>query len=84
MATVKTIKDVDEDSWSEFKELASKNNMNMGKFFVEVVNSYKKNENTWKELLNGPKLLSDKEADEMMEIVANMRKEHGFRKIKWD
>ena len=80
MATVKTIKGVNDESWLEFRNLASRNNMNSGEFFEELVNNYKKtSKNTWKELLNAGKILSDKEADEMMEVVKKLRSERGFR-----
>jgi hypothetical protein len=80
MATVKTIKGVDDNAWTEFRALASKNRMNSGKFFEELIDNYKKNsEKTWKELLNAGKVLSDKEADEMMELVRKLRSERGFR-----
>ena len=35
----------------------------------------------WNKILNTPRILSDEEADSMLEIVKNLRKEHGFRKI---
>ncbi|MEK6946128.1 MAG: hypothetical protein AABX32_00825 [Nanoarchaeota archaeon] len=83
MPTVKTIKDVDEDAWHEFKSIAARNKMNMGKLFKKMVEDYKdKSKGVWDEILRGPKILSDEEADGMLETVRNLRKEYGFRKIK--
>ncbi|PIN75037.1 hypothetical protein COV18_04735 [Candidatus Woesearchaeota archaeon CG10_big_fil_rev_8_21_14_0_10_37_12] len=80
MTEVKTIKDVDEQAWAEFKSLAAKNNVKMGVFFKTMLNEYKKSTNTfWERILNGEKILSDKEADEMEKVVVAVRKEHGFR-----
>ena len=63
MATVKTIKDVDEDKWLEFKSIAARNDMKMGKLFEEMVEEYKKKTNDfWEEILKGPAAISEKEA----------------------
>ena len=40
------------------------------------------NKEFWSKILNTPRILSDEEADAMLEIVKNLRKEYGFRKIK--
>ena len=80
MPTVKTIKDVDEDAWHEFKSIAARNKMNMGKLLGKMVSEYKeKNENYWDKILNSGKILSDKEANDMEKLVKQLRKEKGFR-----
>ena len=83
MPKVKTIKGVDEESWSEFKSIAAKNKMKMGKLFETMVEDYKgKVDNFWDKILEGPPLLSKEEADAMLGIVKKMRSEYGFRKVK--
>ena len=37
------------------------------------------NDNLWNEILNGEKIMSDKEAEVLREIVEKIRKEKGFR-----
>jgi len=80
METVKTLKGVNEESWAEFKSLAVKNRTNMGKLFERMLEEYKKkSEENWKIILSGKKILSDKEAEDMLKIVKESRKEYGFR-----
>lgn len=77
---LKTIKDVDEKTWNEFKSLAAKRGVRMGKLLEHMVDSYVKNSrHKWEMLLNGEKLLSKVEADEMKKIVRELRNEKGFR-----
>ena len=80
METIKTIKGVNEDSWAEFKSLAVRDRTNMGRLFERMLEEYKKkSEENWKIILSGKKILSDKEADDMLKIVKESRKEYGFR-----
>ncbi|MBI4140703.1 hypothetical protein HY485_02585, partial [Candidatus Woesearchaeota archaeon] len=77
---VKTIKDVDNETWARFKELASENNSNMGPFFKTMLKEYEKTTKIfWKDILTRDKILSDKEAEEFGEITKNVREEYGFR-----
>ena len=83
MATVKTIKDVDEEAWLEFKSMAARNKMKMGKLFNKMVEEYEeKSKNFWDGILKGPPILSKEEADAMREISRKIRKEYGFRDLK--
>ena len=43
MSEVKTIKDIDNETWHEFKDLAAQNNVKMGLLFKSMVHNYKKN-----------------------------------------
>jgi len=80
METIKTIKGVNEESWAEFKSLAVRNRTNMGKLFERMLEEYKKkSEENWKIILSGKKILSDKEAGDMLKIVKESRREYGFR-----
>ncbi len=84
MGIVKTIKDVDEGAWLEFKSIAVKSKMKMGDLFEDMVEDYrKKTEEFWNDILEGPPILSEEEAKSMDETVKRVRKEHGFRKKKW-
>ncbi|HLC88544.1 MAG TPA: hypothetical protein VJG49_00765 [Candidatus Nanoarchaeia archaeon] len=80
MTEVKTIKDVDEDTWAEFKGYAARNKVKLGTFFKTLVTNYEKeNASFWGKVLKGEKILSDKEAIGMEETSARIRKEPGFR-----
>ena len=80
MTSVKTIKDVDDATWSHFKSLAARSNMKMGAFFKTMIHEYdSKSNNVWNRILGGEKLLTDKEARRMHQEVKKLRKEYGFR-----
>lgn len=77
---IKCIKGVDEETWREFKALAAKNNMKMSSLLKVVIKEFEKNKHTfWDDVLNGKKLLSDKEAEGLSESANKLRKERGFR-----
>jgi len=77
---VKTIKDVDEETWREFKAIAAKNNVKMSSLLKIMIKEFEKNsKDFWNEILNGEKLMSDKEAEEMKILTIKLRKEKGFR-----
>ena len=83
MSSVKTIKGVDEETWSEFKSLAAKDKVKMGRLFEKMVVEYKKKSNEfWSDILKGPRIISDGEAKIMEEAAKKIRKEYGFRNIK--
>jgi DNA repair photolyase len=78
--TLKTIKGINDESWAEFKSIAAKNKINMGKLFERMLEEYKKrSEEAWKVILSGKKILSDKEAEDMKKIIEESRKDYGFR-----
>lgn len=77
---LKTIKNVDEETWYRFKTLAVKNRINMGKLLEKMIREYEsKSDKFWKEVLECDKILSDKEAKELLQNTDKLRKEHGFR-----
>lgn len=79
---VKTIKGISAEKWIEFKTLAAKKNVPMGRLFETMVENYSKTEDpAWEAILKGEKILSDEEADEMHDLVKKMRKEKGFRNV---
>ena len=79
MHTVKTIKEVDDNVWADFKSLAAKSKMKNGKFFEMLVEGYKKRrDDVWDEILNPGKILSGNEAKDIEETVKKLRAERGF------
>ena len=80
MINVKTIKNVDENTWNLFKGLAGMNGLNMGKMFEKMVYEYnEKNKTIWNEILDNEKIITDKEAKIILNSSKKMRKEWGFR-----
>ncbi len=81
MTEVKTIKDVDENTWSSFKSMAARDRQKLGLFFKTIVHNYEETQTDfWKDLLASPKILSDTDAADMQKAVRKLRKEYGFRK----
>ncbi len=77
---VKTIKGVDDSTWSRFKVLAVQEHKPMGDMFKKLVEEYKKEaDEFWDKVLNGPRLLTDKEAKDLLKTVSDIRKEKGWR-----
>jgi len=76
----KCIKDVDKETWKDFRALAVKNNIKMSILLKIMVNEFEKNsKDFWKEILSRKKSLTDEEADDIENIVKKIRKERGFR-----
>jgi len=76
----RSIKNVDEETWKKFKTMADKNNINMSDLLKIMIKKFEKeSEKFWNEILNGQKNLSEDEAEKMMGIVRESRKEYGFR-----
>ena len=77
---IRSIKGVGKEKWIEFKSLAAKKNVSLGNLFEIMLEDYNKRADfLWNKILKGEKILSDKEADELEEIVNETRKERGFR-----
>ena len=77
---IRSIKDVDEETWREFKALAAKNNLKMSLLLKMMVNKFEEEgKDFWKKILNRKINLSNKEAEEMKNIILESRKERGFR-----
>ena len=78
---IKTIRDVDENTWNNFKALAAKSNLKMSLLLkIMVKETEKKSEIFWKKILDRNKMLSDKEAEIFEKDLELSRKERGFRK----
>ena len=80
MSEVKTIKDIDDHTWGEFKGLAARNNVKLGVFFKTLVHYYEEDATTfWDMILKCEKILSDREAEDLQRHVQRQRREPGFR-----
>jgi len=76
----KSIKDVDEETWKDFRALAIRNNMKMSILLKLMVNEFQKNSRDfWKDIISRKKSLSNEEAESIEESVKKLRKEKGFR-----
>ena len=76
---IKTIKDVDDETWNELKFISRRNKMKMGKTLRLMVHNYKNRNNFWNEILNHEKILMDEEAKAVLKDIKESRKEKGFR-----
>ena len=80
MGEVKTIKDVDDATWSSFKSLAAKHKLKMGTFFSTIVSTYEKSaKDAWNGILEKKAILTPQEAEELEKTIRAVRKEYGFR-----
>lgn len=77
---VKTIKDVDEETWKKFRVMATQNNLKMAILLKMMINEFERNSGDfWKNILKRDKDLSEKEAENMVKVLSESRKEYGFR-----
>ena len=80
MTTIKTIRNVNEETWRELKMLATKRKVSLGILLKNMIAEYKKEtNNTWDVILNTEKILSEDEAEDLEKITKGMRKEKGWR-----
>ncbi len=80
--TTKTIKNIDEEDWNEFKSRAAKANVSLGTYFkVMLEESEKKTEEFWDDILSGEKVLDDEEAEKLTDEIERLREERGFRDV---
>ena len=77
---LKTIKSVDETTWTRFKSLAARRNIKMGILLKLMVEEYeRKSKKFWAAILLENKILSDIEAEDLKKSISKIRKEYGFR-----
>ncbi len=80
--TTKTIKNIDEEDWNEFKSRAAKANVSLGTYFkVMLEESEKKTEEFWDKVFSSEKMLEDEEAEELAKEIKRLREERGFRDV---
>lgn len=78
--SLKTIKNVNDRKWADFKSMAAKHRVPMGKLLESMVDAYSKTtEEEWNKILYGERGLSDKEADELRKETADLRKGKWFK-----
>lgn len=78
--TTKTIRDVDERTWSRLRVLSAEHNVRLAKLLERMAADYeKRGSEFWKVVLGCERMLTDKEAEEMKAAAAALRKERGFR-----
>ena len=81
VSEIKTIKDIDNETWNKFKEFASKQDLNLGEFFKTMVNEHERNSQSfWDAILKGKKIITEAEAKELKVATQRIRKEYGFRR----
>ncbi|MBS3074810.1 hypothetical protein J4447_05170 [Candidatus Pacearchaeota archaeon] len=79
---VRTIKGVDDETWKILKEIASKRKLKMGGMLREIAKEYKRRpSDAWEKILNARPILTENEAENMLRLVAKMRKERGYREF---
>lgn len=79
MESTKTIKGVDEKTWSKFKGLAAENSLKMPEMFRAMVYEWDNSSDFWKKILSSEKILSEKEANNLLRTSKKLRSESGFR-----
>jgi len=78
----KTIKNVDEEEWNEFKSRAAKANVSLGTYFKVILEeSEKKTEEFWDRIFSDEKILDDEEAEKLLQEIERLRDKRGFRDV---
>ena len=81
MDTVKTIKNIDDETWYKLKGLSVKNRTTIGRLLKKMINEYEqKSKNSWDKIMSYKGTLTDKQAEELLQNIKKERKEFGFRK----
>lgn len=79
---IRTIKNVDEETWKLIREISRKEKLKMGSLLKEMVNEYKsKRSPAWDRILLSKPILTKKEAEGMLKTVKKFRKESGYRNV---
>ena len=82
LVSIKTIKNVDEETWRMLKELAKKRKLKMGGLLREITSEYKKKpSDSWSKILKTKPSITLKEAEIMLVAIAKIRKEDGYRDV---
>jgi len=77
---VRTIKNVDDETWKIFKQAAAKKNVKIGTLLRYVAKELEKSElKTLSSYIPKNPILSEAEARELEQRVKEIRKEYGFR-----
>jgi|APSaa5957512622_1039677.scaffolds.fasta_scaffold02473_5 hypothetical protein len=77
---VRTIKNVDAETWKKFKVLAVREGVSMSVLLRGLVNSYdRKKSSVWGKVFDKDNKLKYGEAEDLEKISKKLRKERGFR-----
>lgn len=77
---VRTIKDVDDETWKLIKEISRREKMRVGMLLKDMAKEYKSRPATsWEKILNTKPILTEEEAKDIMKIIDKVRHEYGFR-----
>ncbi|MBS3168487.1 hypothetical protein J4216_05140 [Candidatus Woesearchaeota archaeon] len=80
MPEVKTIKGIDDETWTNFKSLAAKDNVKLATLLKNMLKEYEKGKNIfWKDILKGKRIFTEEEAEKIEDLIRKKRKEYGFR-----
>ena len=80
MSEVKTIKGIDDQTWTDFKGLAVRNRMKAATMFKVLLQDYeKKSTGFWDEIFAHKSVLTKKEQEEFEQRLKSIRKEYGWR-----
>ena len=78
--STKTVKNVDEKTWRKLRMMSAEYDIRIGELIERMTEDYeKRSRDFWKTILEGEKILTDKEAEELKSVVTALRKEKGFR-----
>ena len=78
----RTIKGVDDETWKLLKETANKRRLKMGTLLKEISMAYKKRpSDSWNQILYGKRVITKKEAEALLKMVKELRKESGYRNV---
>jgi len=78
------IKNVNKESWREFKAESVKHNMRMGEFLAYLVEEHKKREHNgkgWEIIRNAKRTISDEEAEKIKKAMSAFEKIYGFEDV---
>ena len=80
MVSTKTIRAVDEMTWRKLRAMSAEQNLPLGRLLERIAEDYEtRSRDVWKRILDGEKILSDKEAEGLLTFVKELRKEYRFR-----
>lgn len=78
--STRTVKDVNEKTWRKLRLMSAEYDMRIGELIEKMTEDYEKSSRDfWKTILEGEKILTEKEAEELKSVVTALRKETGFR-----
>ena len=77
-----SIKNVREHDWRLLKSEAAKHNLKIAEFLNELLAKHKESDEAkgnWHEIIYGKRVMTDRDAKKIREVMAEFRKEFDFR-----